>query len=239
MAEGCPHFLKAFYINSYQMNFYLGQHAHDLRFAVSIRPTGSDKLVMLHNGPTEDDQVLAVGEKVGWFPQGHQMVNDIILPPLIGGWPDIITSIMDPKQKFTNHWYQFSMKVGEGETSHDEKFEWRPTQGNEIRAMFKHAKGFKLIRMEAEGPGKGRGGNRRSREIGETSDGKEVVAVWATKKTLLPMPRSPLKFELLGSGKTGELGRQFGYMALITALEIWCFQVLKVHDNGLPYIPHQ
>ncbi|KAI1801514.1 hypothetical protein F4811DRAFT_555803 [Daldinia bambusicola] len=198
MAEECPHFLTIFYANSYQMTFHLGEHADNLRFAVSIGSAGSEDLIVLHGRPTENGQVLAIKKKASWF---HP-----ILP--------------------LRQWTPSKSLLA------------RPTQGNEIRAMFKHAKGFKLVRMEAGGPGGGRGGKRRHREPGETSDGKEVVSVWATKKTLIPMIRSPLKFKLLGSGKTGELRRHFGHMALIMALDTWSFQVLKVHDNFSSLCPY-
>ncbi|KAI0844478.1 hypothetical protein F5Y00DRAFT_266550 [Daldinia vernicosa] len=235
MAEDFPHYLKVFYTNPYETKFSLGQHAHDFRFTVSRGPIGSKTILTLHEGSTTDGQISAIGKETGWFHQGYRMANEIILPP-IGEYPNMFTSTMRPEQEFTRRWYQFTMKVGEGEGLHSEKFEWRPTQGNEIKAMFKHAKGFKLVRVGAEGPGDGRGGKRQSRQLGESSDGKEVVAVWATKKVILSISRSPFKFELLGSGKTGELGRHFGYMALMTALETWCFQVLRIHDDYSPYV---
>ncbi|KAI1650828.1 uncharacterized protein F4817DRAFT_312186 [Daldinia loculata] len=237
MAEEFPHYLKAFYTNPYQMKFSLGQHAHDLRFTVSMGPIGSKTILVLHEGSTTDGQISAIGKEIGMFHQGYRMANNIIPPPLIGEYPNTFTSTMNPEQEFIHRWYQFSMKVGKGEKLHSEKFEWRPTQGNEIQAMFNHAKGFKLVRVGAEGPGDGRGGKRQSRQLGESSDGKEIVAVWATERVLVPISRSPFKFELLGSGKTGELGRHFGYMALMTALETWCFQVLRIHDDFPPYVP--
>ncbi|KAI0104419.1 hypothetical protein F4814DRAFT_455729 [Daldinia grandis] len=237
MAEEFPHYLKVFYTSRYHPKVSLGQHAHDLRFTVSRGPIGSETILVLHEGSTTDDEISAIGKEIGWLHQGYKMINDITLPPRIGESPSTLTSTMRPEQKLYHLWYQFSMKVGEGGELHDEKFEWRPTRGNEIQVMFKHAKGFKLVRVEAKGPGDGRGGRRESRQLGESSDGKEVVAVWATKKTLVPISCSPFKFELLGSGKTGELGRHFGYMALMTALEIWCFQVLRIHDDYFPYVP--
>ncbi|KAI1654789.1 hypothetical protein F4813DRAFT_398750 [Daldinia decipiens] len=235
MAEEFPHSLKVLYTNTYQMKFGLGQHAHDLRFTVSRGPIESNTTLILHEGSTTDGQVSAIGKEIGWDPQGYKMVNNITPPSLVGEYPNTFTSTMNPEQDFTRCWYQFSMKVGEGEKLHSEKFEWRPTQGKEIQAMFNHAKGFKLVRVGAKGPGDGRGGKRQSRQLGETSDGKEVVAVWATERVLVPMGRSPFKFELLGSGKTGELGRQFGYMALMTAFETWCFQVLRIQDDFPAY----
>ncbi|KAI6081337.1 hypothetical protein F4821DRAFT_265024 [Hypoxylon rubiginosum] len=104
----------------------------------------------------------------------------------------------------------------------DEAFEWRASKGSEIRAVHqhRHAHGFKLVRMGHAGPSGGRGGKRSARQDGESRDGLEIVAVWATHDHHREKKR-PFTFQLYGSGAAGELGGEFPLLALMTALKIY------------------
>lgn len=121
--------------------------------------------------------------------------------------------------------YYFRMNVGlpgQQTPQSSETFEWRATGGNEVRGLHPRAFGWKLVRLGRQA---GEGGNRKTRQVGETSDGKEVVAVWGTvpgslRSWFLPT-KTAFMFELCGSGKTGELGEKFHIFALMTALQIY------------------
>ncbi|KAI8960479.1 hypothetical protein F5Y11DRAFT_330018 [Daldinia sp. FL1419] len=176
MTDEFPDSLKLFCVDS-DRKFYLGQHAHDFRFMVFIKPVEFDNIITLHAGTTEDGQVLATGKKTMWFFDGFEMINSVTLPPLKGERIHAVTSTMGPRSELTHRVYRFTMDVGKAKELQGEEFEWRATKGNEIQGMFHHAKGYKLVRLEKEGPGGGQGGKRRSRQRGESSDGKEVVAV--------------------------------------------------------------
>ncbi|KAK7977645.1 hypothetical protein PG996_003699 [Apiospora saccharicola] len=105
-----------------------------------------------------------------------------------------------------------------------ERFEWRKSRGNEVKQLDKINSGWKLVRIHSEADGVG--GTRRARDAGASSDGKEVVAVfaevsgWSTSSEVV-------KFRFLGSGATGEMGPRWSLMAVVTALRVWDLQ------NGL------
>ncbi|KAI1767468.1 hypothetical protein GGR53DRAFT_481993 [Hypoxylon sp. FL1150] len=108
-----------------------------------------------------------------------------------------------------------------------ETFEWRASEGQEVRVIHPHprAHGYKLVRLRKRGPGGGRGGKRDVRQEGETSDGREIVAVWSTVDSRIPEvfwnKKRPFTFQLCGSATTGELGDDFSLVALMTALKIY------------------
>ncbi|KAI2625723.1 hypothetical protein GGR54DRAFT_592732 [Hypoxylon sp. NC1633] len=227
MAYDAPTYLKAFFPKALvPLNFQLGEHAHELRFTVTIDPlTPKTPLLLLHDG-TKPGQILAMISKPelrrGIYESVIQ-INAATLHPTHGGL-NPTTFVMACQRQVTHNLYQFSVQLGSGPEPHKEKFEWRSTRGTEINAMFKHAKGYKLVRMGTEGPG----GKRGSRQDGQSSDGKEIVAVWATQSlipgNLIPGGK-PFKFELCGSGKDGSLGERFIIIALVTALKIWSAEI--------------
>ncbi|GAP91012.2 hypothetical protein SAMD00023353_5400380 [Rosellinia necatrix] len=60
--------------------------------------------------------------------------------------------------------------------------------------------------------------HKRDSIPGQTSDGKEVVAVWATDG---PSTNGALHFRFLGSGADGSLGDEWAIMAVASALSSW------------------
>ncbi|KAI1779132.1 hypothetical protein F4818DRAFT_240267 [Hypoxylon cercidicola] len=122
--------------------------------------------------------------------------------------------IMERRSLFAFTRFLFSLIIG----FRVEDFEWRPSQGSEVRSVHPHphAHGYKLVRVNRRS---GRGGQRATRQHGESSDGKEIVAVWATFETR--HKKRPFTFQLRGSGATGELGAEFPLAALMTALKIY------------------
>ncbi|WPH01516.1 Hypothetical protein R9X50_00436200 [Acrodontium crateriforme] len=107
-----------------------------------------------------------------------------------------------------------------GGAKYPEKFEWRQSRGAEVKsaASSKYTTGWKLVRLSNENA-TGVGGRRKDREIGETSDGKEVVAVWANYAKM-SMTKVAC-FQFCGTGATGELGDEWTLMAVLSVLRLW------------------
>ena len=128
--------------------------------------------------------------------------------------------------------YSFSIEVetgdpvtggGGGGALRREGFEWRASHGDEVKELDRWSHGWKLVRLHGEA--EGIGGTRAVRDAGTTSDGKEVVAVFATYSGWSRTKAA--KFRFLGTGAAGHLGRRFAIMAVITALRIWDLQKKK------------
>ncbi|KAI1393240.1 uncharacterized protein F4822DRAFT_439399 [Hypoxylon trugodes] len=221
-----PTYLRAIFPNSLTpVMFHLGQLDQELRFTVTVDAFSSrSPLLVLHAGSTVRGPVLASVSKPAPYKGTYRNIVKIQSP--ISNTGAIEVSLTTPIDDGMHVRYNFSLAIG----SRHEKFEWRATRGSEVHVAFRNAKGFKLVRLGSEGPGGGQGGSRATRAVGETSDGKEVVAVWATEKSLLPaafVPNCrPFKFELLGSGKA--LGQEFACLALTTALRVWSSEAQAV-----------
>ncbi|KAI1801515.1 hypothetical protein F4811DRAFT_555804 [Daldinia bambusicola] len=222
-----PSYLKAYFPSRLNVTkFTLGEHSHDLRFKVTLDPLPKNNpFITLSEGPSDDGNTLAI---VG------------NLKDYLGTWSSVIqvndgATTMYNRCDDTYRLYHFSLKL---HGSRREEFEWRPTEGNEVHEMFRHAKGFKLVRLKSVGPGARKGGKRKERQVDETSDGKEVVAIWATEKSLIQgnliLGIKPFKFELRASGKSGDLGSEFGYFALASALKIWAWKSLGI--SGFKFV---
>lgn len=147
-------------------------------------------------------------------------------------------------------------KRGEKEEVVEETFCWRQSHGQEVKHVSKnkYVWGWKLVRLDSEtstggggggaeeadptivrsgGAGEGSsrvggGGKRYERGLGESSDGKEVVAVWADNTR--PSKNKLVRFEFLGAGRTGELGEVFEIMAVSSGMRIW--QILRAGSSG-------
>lgn len=103
---------------------------------------------------------------------------------------------------WTTEKYWYAMEINGG----IERFEWRHSHGDEVKKVGRSKWGWKLVRMNsdlAEG------------QVARTSDGKEVVAVWA------PAAKSLTKrgeFQFL-DGSSGEgLGDLWRLMAIFSLL---------------------
>lgn len=113
-----------------------------------------------------------------------------------------------------------------------ERFEWRRSRGNEVRQVKAHGCGWKLVRMRDDSnlddhdsqsfTSEKRDSaqhDRKSQALGMSSDGHEVVAVWAGGKCLSMHDVGQLEF--LGSGADGSLGDGWAMMVLISSLCVW------------------
>ncbi|KAI1770153.1 hypothetical protein F4818DRAFT_455917 [Hypoxylon cercidicola] len=200
--------------------FHLSEDAHDFTYtatnnSIARQPKSRPSL---DDGATENDRNTAAIRK----PATEAVVREVMMTVQQSTECERTTIPMYVLELFGYVRYRFQMKVGPADQQRVEKFEWRPSRGNEVRGLHRHACGGKLVRLGQEGPG---GGERKTRQSGETREGKEVVAVWGTTYNLIPQivwPRKkPFTFQLCGSGKTGELGEDFPVFALMTALRIY------------------
>ncbi|KAI2615236.1 hypothetical protein GGR54DRAFT_642510 [Hypoxylon sp. NC1633] len=188
-------------------------------------PSAGQPNLTLHSGPRAADPALATGDRHKSFAGGVH--SAITLPgsgsgispeePLrtVVSWPHIS--------------YAFDADVGGGVATDPaplgslrrETFEWRHSAGSAVASLGAAASGWKLIRTTTDPPpGIGEdawpfaGGGEMS------SDGKEIVAVWADARRS-PAPDVLMKFRFLGMGASGVLGERWATMAVMSALRMW------------------
>lgn len=106
-----------------------------------------------------------------------------------------------------------------------EEFEWRRSHGDELAALRSGKKtyGWKLVRLHSNDVAD-LDVNSERREVGESSDGKEIVAVWSddTQTWFHGDEKGVVgKFEFLGNGRGGSgLGERWRFFAAMSAMHI-------------------
>ncbi|KAK9424664.1 hypothetical protein SUNI508_03540 [Seiridium unicorne] len=206
------YYQKAVRIPTFNLGETEDQPALAVTFHSSITLSGNPYLI-LHSTADPESPPLAIAEKAGRL--GHRA--EITLPALSGHDSDEATAEeMSAHVSITSVAYAFSVETRPG---YREKFEWRSSKGSEVRALStdKHAVGRKLVRLDTEADGVG--GTRAVRDQGATSDGREVVAVWADNPKWSGNRAGT--FQFLGSGTAGQLGERFSVMAVATSVRIW------------------
>jgi hypothetical protein len=128
---------------------------------------------------------------------------------------------------FKRETWDFVVAVDSGNERHAEKFEWRHTHGDEIASLRggKGTYGWKLVRLQSGGS---TGGEIEvdGKVLGESSDGKEVVAVWADdNQTWFRGAEKGViaKLEFFGSGAAsgeGGLGERWKLFVAMSALHM-------------------
>ncbi|GAB1320951.1 hypothetical protein MFIFM68171_11161 [Madurella fahalii] len=167
----------------------------------------------MHSGPTVDHQPLAAVKPGGRMRQDFS----ITLPALPGEGSEGRTEVLRYVVSLRREMFWFAMEVGEGRSRRLEKFEWRRSHGSEVKSLGKGGWGWKLVRVGND-MSESYAGEEIDRADGLTSDGKEVVAVWANITATLTKIG---EFEFRGSGATGELGQQWSIMAAVSCMCIW------------------
>ncbi|KAJ4208921.1 hypothetical protein NW759_013522 [Fusarium solani] len=179
-----------------------------LTFAVHAPHNGSYD-VILYDGPNASYSVLATATGVGKWKKDFR----ICLPSFPGETLDTREELLRSctiSSKRETYW--FGMQVREAQPI--ERFEWRQSRGSEVKSMGANA-GWKLVRLDGGSQDLAKdNGTQRS-----TSDG-EIVAVWARDDSWSPYKIGEICF--LGSGMTGEFGRLWELMALMSFVCIWC-----------------
>lgn len=216
-----PGAINAYWPNKMSRKFHLGEHNDKPLFAgkVSSGWSRSKPELTIFDGPDSGTcPMLAAITRVSMF--GGKKY-DISLPPLPGsGSSEHTKELLTTSSAWSAHVFQFSIEVqGVDSQLKREDFEWRSTRGEEVRGLgSKWTRGWKLVRMSSEAF-RGPGGERHERDEGTTSDGKEIVAVWAHNSSW-SMTKA-FKFRFQGSALAGVLGERFDIMALATAVHMW------------------
>ncbi|KAI0839635.1 hypothetical protein F5Y06DRAFT_264259 [Hypoxylon sp. FL0890] len=198
--------------------FHLGVQANEPLYTVSIGHSSTH--MTLHAGPSKEGLILAeVNRESIYLHNARYDTIKVFSTGFEAGYTrcqrtqyeKTVAYLMGKPGSFISS--PRDVLVTEGDLG-TEEFECRDSRGVEVQELDSNASGCKLVRLESEGPGGGKGGRRDKRHPGETSDGKEVVAVWT-------FSRSHFKFKVLGSGAR-DLGGEFALVALMTALDLVC-----------------
>lgn len=188
---------------------WLGTSKDNLLHCVSPPRLFGQPNTILRTTADKESTPLAMAHKPtgsGW------RTSPITVPPRPGGdWKEQVSTEMTIKSDMSS---RFSVNVGTDRRL--EYFEWRSSNGNEVRELSgsRIGRGFKLVRLM--GPETGEGGKRHDREGGFTSDGKEIVAVFGYGNSMSSGP----DFAFMGTGLTGAFGETWEIMAVMTFLRV-------------------
>ncbi|KAI0171301.1 hypothetical protein BJ166DRAFT_518410 [Pestalotiopsis sp. NC0098] len=192
-------------------SYYLGEHGNQPIYAVKTHTGFSGEPdVVLHSSANESSPPLA-----GVSANTLSRSATVELPPLPGSGRHSAEETLD-FSGFSYGTYTFTIEVGS--TGRRESFEWRHSHGNEVDSLGGSSSGWKLVRLATDAPGGQGDGSQFVRGGPQSSDSKEVVAVWSNARMSMS---KQLNFQFLGSGVTGALGERWAVMAVITALRIW------------------
>lgn len=238
-----PQSINAYFQKAgFSKTFHLGEHADQPLFAVTMHSgLTSNPLLELHSGPNDSDPIIATANNEKRWSSGRTTVVQILPAAFssLGGADTASGSgptssqeaekiIMKQTNLLKNVTYPFSVEVGLGKDLRVENFEWRSSRGGEIQDLDKYTRGYKLVRLCSEGTG--HGGERSTRAANTTSDGKEVVAVFAQNSGW--SMNKIFKFQFLESGATGVLGDRFALVALMSGLKIWYIEYIANQSNA-------
>ncbi|KAH7037343.1 uncharacterized protein B0I36DRAFT_313828 [Microdochium trichocladiopsis] len=216
-----PGAINSYWQTSMSRTFHLGEHRDAPLFAVKSGSGWTTKKpgLTIFDGPNSSDYPMLTGAtRASMFGRKY----DISLPPLANsGSSEYTKETISIGTSWSRQVHKFTIEVEsgpKGETRRED-FEWRSTRGDEVRELgSKWLRGWKLVRLSSEAF-RGPGGERHARDEGTTSDGKEIVAVWAHNSSW-SMTKA-FKFRFRGSALAGELGERFDLMALMTGLNMW------------------
>ncbi|KAI1504930.1 hypothetical protein F5X99DRAFT_370312 [Biscogniauxia marginata] len=205
-----------------EVTFHLSENGDTPLFYGELHSGWSGKPeVTLRSGPSENDPVMATaGAASKWTLKNVAIAVASSLgagdarPE--GGQDEMIQIDMASHYRLKKIYLNFAMDVGPGGELRREEFEWRHSSGGEIQSLDGDSVGWKLVRLSE---GSSAGGKGHARPAGLTSDGKEIVAVWAHNASL-SMTKA-FKFQFLGSGLTGVLGDRWAAAALVSAVRMW------------------
>lgn len=180
-------------------------------------PQGWDGELTLHAGPSIDHATIAVAR---WGKGLHRIIP-VDLP---GGDRQMVRY---QGTRHTRFW--FALEVAPGRV---EKFEWRRSSGAAVRSLGQSRSGWKLVRCSAPPPGyqekpeaalaADEAPEEDDNDRGDlTSDGNEIVAVWAGASLRKMSMTAVGRFEFRGAGLRGELGERWALMAVMSQMIIW------------------
>ncbi|PNP74048.1 hypothetical protein FNYG_12564 [Fusarium nygamai] len=205
----------------YGMELFLngpnGEPMYTLDFEKGLRGD-----IVLHSGPSVDSPKLAVSGRESSFSSEYL----IRLPSISGNAPQDEFLYWDSGRR-TRFW--FDIQVGHGPEQRVEGFEWRRSRGPEVKSVGQSRRsGLKLVRLGSTNTKEKyssseedlHDGSTKGQGYGYSSDGKEVVAVWANTSSFSSFSGVG-EFQFRGSGATGELGQLWALMAVMSCMSIW------------------
>lgn len=159
-----PQSLNAYFPKmKFSKTFHLGEHADQLRFAVTMHSGLTSKpWLELHAGPSESDPIVATADNEKKWGSGRNFVVQVIPIPESAAAGSSATSTpaqqqqdwqlspqairIQQKHDWKQVQYPFSAEVGLGKDVRREDFEWRRSRGGEVQQLDKHA-GYGWKRM--------------------------------------------------------------------------------------------
>jgi hypothetical protein len=183
--------------------------------------------ITLHIGSTTDGTLVASSSS-GGISQDKAVITIPVAAQSTNGQGE--GEIVEPFRRHVSlkhETWDFVLAVMTGIERQAEKFEWRRTHGDEIASLRggKSTYGWKLVRLRASDSA-GVDIKEDSRILGESSDGKEVVAVWTddTQTWFRGDEKGVVgKLEFAGIGASvgnGGLGEQWKIFAMMSALHM-------------------
>jgi hypothetical protein len=218
--KSLPLSFNIYYKKWFSSMYQIGEHEDQPLFTIQRHGAwGHDKpMIVLHEGADPKGPVVATVTKQGLVK--HDTVIELRRPGLEGE-PIREPLVSDVSMTLKNSRFTFAFDVGRGkEKTHRETFEWRISKAIEVRTLDSMAFGWKLVRLGPDQPA-GKGGSRGARDVGEASDGNEVVAAWSENSGMTLSKIA--KFHFLGAGATGEFGDDWALMAALSAFRLWKF----------------
>lgn len=212
-----PLSFNIYYKQWFSSMYQIGEHENQPLFTIQRHGAwGHDKpMIVLHEGADPKGPVVGTVTKEGL------MKHDTVIELHSEGRTIREPLVSDVSMTLKNSRFTFSFDVGlRGKETRRETFEWRISKAIEVRTLDSMAFGWKLVRLNPDQP-TGRGGSRGARDVGETSDGKEVVAAWSENSGMTLSKIA--KFHFLGAGATGEFGDDWALMAALSAFRLWKF----------------
>ncbi|RSL74168.1 hypothetical protein CEP53_000517 [Fusarium sp. AF-6] len=189
-------------------HLFLADPNSGLSFAAYAPYSGAYN-VILYDGPDASCPVLATAKGIGKWKKDFRVCLPSFPGETLGIREELLRSCTVSTKRET---YWFGMQVGEDQPV--ERFEWRQSRGREVKSMGARA-GWKLVRLG----GGLQGLAEENGTQGSASDG-EIVAVWARDDSWSPYKIGEMRF--LGSGATGEFGRLWELMVVVSFVCIWC-----------------
>ncbi|KAI4858990.1 hypothetical protein F4820DRAFT_441099 [Hypoxylon rubiginosum] len=180
--------------------------------------------VVLHNGPSDRDPLLAAAceeRRVGLVDR-YSPNSTIQLPPLAPAADptEFVKEVMQARTVGESGMgYAFSIEVDHGGKLVREDFEWRKSKKGS-NEEFKDG-GFKLLRLSSRQHQESSHNSTASssRDVA-TEDGYDVVALFKWNKTLTNMMH-PFELRFVGAALSGSLGERWAVTAVITGLRLW------------------
>lgn len=211
----------SFYKDRYSLTITIAPHQRtETIYAVSRYYGGMDKpAVQLHCGPNATFPIIAAAEL-----QPFTRDRLITLPPLPGS-PETPTEV---QLRAEDHFLtmKWCFRIEAGFPGKPESYEWRCSGGAAVCSLgVDWARGWKLVRLEKGPPDGAPPGTKFCPGEFVTSDGWEVVAMWAL--SAMNLSRGGV-FAFNGTGASGLLGERWAVMAVISALAIVDFEARRL-----------